>query len=67
MDGDFDRGVRLAAFAFLDQLQRLTGGDLLSRDALIRGFEYRDQRVPLISPQRGIFKPAALPSMPSVF
>lgn len=61
---DFDQRVRLAAFAFLDALQRAPGGDLLSRDALIRGFEFEGRRVPLVSPQQGIFKPAILPSIP---
>lgn len=64
MNEDVDRSVRLAAFAFLDELQRTASGGLLSRDALIRGFQFRGQRVPLVSPQQGIFKPAILPSMP---
>jgi putative restriction endonuclease len=61
---DFDQRVRLAAFAFLDEMQRAPGGDLLSRDALIRGFVFEGQRVPLVSPQQGIFKPAILPLIP---
>lgn len=64
MNDDYDRGVRLAAFAFLDELQRSTSGDLFSRDTLIRGFQFRGHRVPLASPQQGIFKPAILPLMP---
>ncbi len=64
MNDDFDRGVRLAAFAFLDELQRSASGDLLSRDTLIRGFQFLGQRVPLVSPQQGIFKPAILPLIP---
>ena len=61
---NLDQRVRLAAFAFLDELQRSPGGDLLSRDALIKGFMFDGQRVPLVSPQQGIFKPAILPSIP---
>lgn len=64
MNDDVDRGVRLAAFAFLDELQRSTSGELLSRDTLIRGFQFLGHRVPLVSPQQGIFKPAILPLMP---
>ena len=64
MVDDLDRGVRLAAFAYLDQLHRQAGGDLLSRSALLAGFTHLGQRVPLVSPQQGIFKPAILPSMP---
>lgn len=61
---ELDQRVRLAAFAFLDSQQRTPSGDLLSRDALIRGFVFDGQRVPLVSPQQGIFKPAILPSIP---
>lgn len=61
---DFDQRVRLAAFAFLDELQRASGGDLLSRNVLIRGFVFEGRRVPFVSPQQGIFKPAILPSIP---
>lgn len=64
MNDDVDRSVRLAAFAFLDELQRAASGELFSRDTLIRGFQFRGQRVPLVSPQQGIFKPAILPLMP---
>jgi putative restriction endonuclease len=52
---DADLRVRLAAFQFLDELQR--GEDLLRRDALAKGFVYEGSRIPLLGPQ-GIFKPA---------
>ena len=61
---DLDQRVRLAAFAFLDALQRSAASDVISRDRLIEGFLFEGQRVPLVSPQQGIFKPRLLPSMP---
>jgi putative restriction endonuclease len=61
---DLDLRVRLAAFAFLDELQRKSDSDVLSRDRLLEGFQFDGQRVPLVSPQQGIFKPRLLPSMP---
>jgi putative restriction endonuclease len=36
---------------------------VLSRDLLEKGFIFRDQRIPLVSPQ-GIFKPKILPEIP---
>ena len=59
---DFDRQVRVQAFAFLDQ-QRATYGDVLPWSVLSEGFLFDGRRVPLIGPQ-GIFKPAVLPEMP---
>jgi putative restriction endonuclease len=61
---DLDLRVRLAAFAFLDELQRKSDSDVLSRDRLLEGFLFDGQRVPLVSPQQGIFKPRLLPSIP---
>ena len=52
---DFDRQVRVQAFAFLDQ-QRATYGDVLPWSVLSEGFVFDGRRVPLIGPQ-GIFKP----------
>jgi putative restriction endonuclease len=59
---DLDHRVRLAAFAFLDELS-LLHGDSLPRKPLVDGFQFDGQRVPLMGPQ-GIFKPAVLPDMP---
>jgi putative restriction endonuclease len=53
-----DQQVRVAAFNFLDAL-RLEHGDMLPFNALVRGFMFQGQRVPLLGPQ-GIFKPAIL-------
>jgi putative restriction endonuclease len=57
-----DAEVRIAAF---DWLRSKVGelGDVLPRDLLARGFEFRGERVPLLGPQ-GIFKPRILPAMP---
>lgn len=60
---DRDQQVRLAAFTFLDE-QRKRLGDVLPRGLLLAGFTFEGSRVPLISPQQGIFKPALLPDMP---
>jgi putative restriction endonuclease len=53
-----DTQVRLRAFAFLEEQQKLHG-DALPRSILARGFDFEGTRVPLIGPQ-GIFKPAVL-------
>jgi putative restriction endonuclease len=52
---DEDQPLRIAAF---DHVRRFSGvqGDLASAD-LRAGFQFRGERVPLINPQRGIFKP----------
>src|SRR5262249_10772873 len=53
-----DTQVRLRAFAFLEQQQKLYG-DTLPRSVLEKGLDFDGTRVPLIGPQ-GIFKPAVL-------
>lgn len=52
---DGDQEIRAAAFATVRQLSEIRG-HLTARD-LKRGFEFQGQRIPLINPQRGIFKP----------
>src|SRR5690349_8649900 len=54
MDDD-DLALRLAAFDHVRQLSDVRG-DLTSQD-LRAGFQFRGERIPLINPQRGIFKP----------
>jgi hypothetical protein len=49
-----DTQVRLLAFAFLEEQQKVYG-DALPRSVLERGFDFEGSRVPLIGPQ-GIFK-----------
>jgi putative restriction endonuclease len=56
--------VRLAAFRFLEEQQRLAGDEgVLPRKLLSEGFVYEGQRVPLMGPQ-GIFKPRVLREIP---
>ncbi len=55
---DVDIAVRLAAFNWLrDQVQ--LHGDVLPRSILLKGVEFDNDRIPLVSPQ-GIFKPKKL-------
>ncbi len=58
-----DLRIRLAAFSFLEQQQRLAGDEVLPRKVLVDGFVYEGQRVPLMGPQ-GIFKPRVLRDIP---
>lgn len=59
-----DTQVRLAAFRFLEEQQRLAGEDgALPRKVLVEGFVHDGQRVPLTGPQ-GIFKPRVLRDIP---
>lgn len=50
-----DIEIRRAAFAWLGE-QVDVQGQVLSREVLGRGFPYKEERIPLVSPQ-GIFKP----------
>ena len=59
---DRDAEIRIRAFEFLDAL-RDRHGDAVPRDELVRGFEFRGERVPLMGPQ-GIFKPRILRDAP---
>jgi putative restriction endonuclease len=59
-----DAQVRLAAFRFLEEQQRLAADEgVLPRKRLAEGFVYEGQRVPLMGPQ-GIFKPRLLRDIP---
>ncbi|MDX1636775.1 MAG: hypothetical protein R3281_02320 [Balneolaceae bacterium] len=55
---DIDKQVRLAAFNWLNN-QTDKYGDVLNRDLLAQGFQFKGTRIPLVSPQ-GIFKPRQL-------
>ena len=58
-----DHLLRLAAF---ETVKRLAGiRDLTSAD-LKRGFEFQGERIPLINPQRGIFKPRQMQHLLSI-
>jgi putative restriction endonuclease len=53
-----DQLLRLAAFREVRRLADVNG-DLSSRE-LRAGFQFEGQRIPLINPQRGIFKPTQM-------
>jgi putative restriction endonuclease len=52
---DIDLSIRLAAFNWLAEMIKIRG-DVLPRSLLVEGFQFKNERVPLIAPQ-GIFKP----------
>ncbi|HEX9465469.1 MAG TPA: HNH endonuclease [Alphaproteobacteria bacterium] len=52
---DLDIAMRSAAFEHVRRLSQIY--DHLTTTELSPGFEFRGERVPLINPQRGIFKP----------
>jgi putative restriction endonuclease len=52
---DLDRRIRQAAFAHVRRLNATH--DHLTSAQLAEGFEFEGQRIPLVNPQRGIFKP----------
>jgi len=60
-----DIQLREAAFSHVDRLATLRGGVLDSMD-LAGGFEVGDERIPLINPRRGIFKPRQLAHLLSI-
>ena len=67
--GTRDARLRQTAFDYVTRTAALQGGVLEYSD-LARGFDYEGRRVPLINPQRGIFKPrqtAWLLSVKTVF
>jgi putative restriction endonuclease len=53
-----DQALRIAAFREVRRLEDVNG-DLTARD-LRAGFRFDGERIPLINPQRGIFKPAQM-------
>lgn len=54
-DGDLDAKIRMAAF---EQVRMLAAvHDHLTSTDLARGFNFQGERIPLVNPQRGIFKP----------
>jgi putative restriction endonuclease len=59
---EVDQRVRLTAFKWLEEQVRIHG-DVLPRSILSEGFEFENQRVPLVGPQ-GIFKPKLLSQIP---
>jgi putative restriction endonuclease len=59
-----DQGIRLAAF---DEVRRMVEvrPDLTAQD-LAAGFHFQGERIPLINPQRGIFKPRQMQHLLSI-
>lgn len=53
-----DRNIRAAAFAHLSRLQQLH--DPLTAEHLRAGFTYKGERISLVNPRRGIFKPKGM-------
>jgi putative restriction endonuclease len=60
-----DTQLRQAAFSHVDRLATLQGGVLDSAD-LAGGFEFGGDRIPLINPRRGIFKPQQMDHLLSI-
>jgi putative restriction endonuclease len=61
---DNDTAMRLAAFAHIRQLLELR--DALTASDLKPGFQFEGLRIPLINPQRGIFKPTQMKYLLSI-
>ncbi|MBI3676469.1 MAG: HNH endonuclease [Proteobacteria bacterium] len=61
---DADADIRSAAFAAVRQLTQLHGN--LTAQHLSGGFQFRGRRIPLINPQRGIFKPQQMQQLLSI-
>jgi hypothetical protein len=60
-----DAQLRQAAFDHVKRLDTLKGGVLDSAHLAV-GFEFRGERIPLINPQRGIFKPRQMSHLLSI-
>src|SRR5262245_10983217 len=63
VDAALDTRMRLAA---VQHLQRISAGGVLTSDDLKAGFVFDGERVPLVNPQRGIFRPASMQYLLSV-
>jgi len=61
---DNDQLLRLAAFSTVTRLTEMRG-DLTARD-ISAGFEFQGERIPLINPRRGIFKPQQMQYLLSI-
>jgi len=58
-----DAQIRLAAAAHVKELD---GAATLTSEDLRAGFEFQGERIPLVNPQRGIFKPAIMQYLLSI-
>jgi putative restriction endonuclease len=61
---DSDTAMRLAAFAHVRRLIELR--DALTASDLSPGFQFEGARIPLVNPQRGIFKPSQMKYLLSI-
>lgn len=61
---DLDQQIRTAAFIHVRRMLQLR--DPLTAADLSRGFHFRGERIPLINPQRGIFKPKEMKYLLSI-
>src|SRR6266851_2700874 len=60
-----DAQLRQAAFDHVNRLAVL-GGSVLDSADLAAGFEFQGERIPLVNPQRGIFKPRQMVHLLSI-
>jgi putative restriction endonuclease len=60
-----DAQLRQAAFEHVNRLAALNGR-VLSSDDLGGGFQFQGERIPLVNPQRGIFKPRQMDGLLSI-
>ncbi|MFE0753993.1 HNH endonuclease [Inquilinus sp. NPDC058860] len=58
-----DAQIRMAA---VEHVGRIAVSDVLTSEQLRAGFQFEGRRIPLINPQRGIFKPAEMTSLLSI-
>lgn len=64
VDSVLDAAIRRAAF---DHLRLLSAGrDYVTSEELARGFEFSGERIPLVNPRRGIFKPRQMKYLLSI-
>lgn len=61
---ELDREIRTAAFIHVRRMLEIR--DPLTSEDLARGFQFRGERIPLINPQRGIFKPQQMKYLLSI-
>ena len=60
---DEDTCIRMAA---VTHIQRIAIGGVVTSDDLRAGFTVSNERLPLINPQRGIFKPSRMRHLLSI-
>jgi len=61
---DSDTAMRLTAFAHMRHLMELR--DVLTANNLAEGFRFAGERIPLINPRRGIFRPTQMRHLLSI-